>query len=165
MSQVAHLLHDVEPQELACVVIPTPGSHLLLPNVCVAEIVKLKAVKAVENSPAWLVGITGWRGQTIPVVHFAGFDASNADADTNPKDMHARCLVIMNRSRRADAPAFYAVLATGLPRMLQLAPDDIKNHDAALGPADAMQVVVGTEHATIPDLGFVEGKLKELPAD
>ncbi|MEM7098929.1 MAG: chemotaxis protein CheW [Pseudomonadota bacterium] len=144
--------------ELACVAIPTPGATLLLPNVCVAEIVKLKAIKPVENGPDWLVGQTGWRGQTISVVRFAGFD------EPNPSDDGSRCLVVMNRSKVPQAPSFYALIATGLPRILQLLPSDLKNHDESLGPADAMKVIVGTEAATIPDLGYVETCLKEVTA-
>ena len=92
----------------------------------------------------------------LTVVRFAGFDESD------PSDDGSRCLVVMNRSRVPQAPSFYAFIATGLPRILQLVSTDLKNHDEGLGPADAMKVIVGTEAATIPDLGYIETCLKDL---
>jgi len=146
-----------ETSELSCVIIPTIGAQLLLPNVCVAEIMPWRRVKPLPSAPAWCSGLVGWRGRTVPVIHYAGF----ADASA-PAAATARCLVIMNRSRNSSGPAFYAVAATGLPRMLQLVDDDLLNADVELGSADVMQLQVGTELATIPNLGYVEDKIAEL---
>lgn len=142
--------------ELSCVVIPTPGESVLLPNVCVAEIVPWRRIKPIDETPAWCMGVTGWRGQTIPVVHFSGF----ANEDAQPKS--ARCMVVMNRARNASAPPFYALAADGLPRMLQLADDDLRNESAELGPAEVMRVAAGTEIAVIPDLAYIESCVFDL---
>ena len=143
--------------ELACVLIPTPGPQLLLPNVCIAEIVPWRRIKVLEEGPAWCMGHVGWRGQNVPVVHYPSFADSDALV---PKT--ARCLVVMNRARNAGGAAFYALAAVGLPRMVQLVEEDLHNLDAELGIADVMQVRVGTEAATIPNLGYVEDCLAEL---
>ncbi len=148
-----------ETNELACVLIPTPGLQLLLPNVCIAEIVPWRRIKVAEQGPSWCMGHVGWRGQNVPVIHYAGFE-EQAEAMPNS----ARCLVVMNRARNPQGPAFYALAAVGLPRMLQLAEEDIHNLDMQLGVADVMQVRVGTEAATIPNLGYIEDCLAELPA-
>ena len=155
MAQPADNLND--PEELSCVVIPAPGESVLLPNVCVAEIVPWRRIKPLKGAPAWCMGVTGWRGQTIPVVHFAGF----ADANGTPPKA-ARCMVVMNRARNASAPPFYALAAEGLPRMLQLLEDDLKNDASDLGPAEVMRVAAGTEHAVIPDLAYIEAQVQEL---
>ena len=143
--------------ELSCVVIPTSGVQLLLPNVCIAEIMPWRRIKPVPNGPQWCSGLVGWRGQTVPVVHYVSF--ANADV---PVPETARCLVVMNRARNNSGPAFYALAAVGLPRMLQLEEDDLQNADVELGAADAMQVQVGTELATIPNLAFIEDRVAEL---
>ena len=165
MSEATYLHSDLETQELPCVAIPAEGATLLLPNVCVAEIVQGRAVKQVAEAPVWLSGVTGWRGQTIPVVNFSGFAETTEHLPPAPGPAHTRCLVVMNRSRVAGAPAFYGLQATGLPRILQLTAGDIKNHSDELSAADAMHVVVGTELATIPDLGYVEQQLQRLDLD
>ena len=147
-----------ETNELACVLIPTPGPQLLLPNVCIAEIVPWRRIKVLEDGPSWCMGHVGWRGQNVPVVHYPSFgDPQEASPGS------ARCLVIMNRARNPAGPAFYALAAIGLPRMLQLAQEDLHNLDVELGVADVMQVRVGTEAATIPNLGYIEDRLVELP--
>ena len=142
--------------ELSCVLIPTPGVQLLLPNVCVAEIVPWRRIKVLAEGPRWCMGHVGWRGKNLPVVHYGGF----ADEEGQPPS--ARCLVVMNRARHSSGPAFYALAAQGLPRMLQLMEDDIRNLDDPLGPADAMQVEVATEAAVIPNLAFIEDCLAKL---
>lgn len=143
--------------ELSCVVIPTPGQQLLLPNVCIAEIMPWRRIKPLQGAPSWCMGLVGWRGRTVPVLNYGGFNDAQAAAPTS-----ARCLVVMNRSRNPSGPAFYAFAAVGLPRMLQLLDDDVETADAKLGVADVMRVQVGTELATIPSLEFVEGRLAEL---
>ena len=155
MSTAAVVANEVD--ELACVIIPTPGSQLLLPNVCIAEIMPWRRIKGFKNGPSWCAGLVGWRGQTVPVVHYAGFDNQ---ADVAPPS--ARCLVIMNRARNATGPAFYALAAVGLPRMVQLEAGDVQNANVELGVADVMQVQVGTELATIPNLAFIEDNLADL---
>ncbi|MEM9621101.1 MAG: chemotaxis protein CheW [Pseudomonadota bacterium] len=156
MSNVA-LLDAGETEDLSCVMIPTLGEQLLLPNICVAEIVPWRRLKVAEDGPEWLMGYVGWRGQTIPVLHFAQFAGSTAPADGQP-----RCLVVMNRSRTPSAPAFYALAAEGLPRMLQLAEDDLSSASTELSVAQVMRVNVGTEVATIPDLAYVEEQVLNL---
>ena len=56
--------------ELSCVMLPLNGIQLLLPNVCVAEIVPWRRVKVLEDAPDWCLGLLGWRGESIPVVVF-----------------------------------------------------------------------------------------------
>ena len=143
--------------ELSCVLIPTPGTQLLLPNVCIAEIVPWRRIKALKSGPDWCMGHVGWRGKNLPVVHYAGFDEQDMDQRHT-----ARCLVVMNRARHSSGPAFYALASQGLPRMLQLAAEDIRNLDQPLGTADAMRVEVGTEAAVIPNLAYIEDRLAEL---
>lgn len=156
MSSAAVAVVD-EAEEISCVIIPVMEDQLLLPNICVAEIVPWRRIKIIEDGPSWCMGYVGWRGQTIPVLHFAGF---NDGADR--WNVSARCLVIMNRARNSNAPAFYALAAKGLPRMLQLMEDDFKDDGGHLGDADLMRVKVGTEHAIIPDLAYIEGQLCQL---
>ncbi len=157
MSSAAVALVN-ESNELSCVLIPTPGEQLLLPNVSVAEIVPWRRIKPLENGPSWCMGFSGWRGQTIAVLNYAGF-AQDVDAPAA-----ARCMVVMNRARSTTGPAFYALAAQGLPRMVQLVDEDLGGENLPLGPADVMKVTVGTEVATIPDLAYIERCVGELSA-
>lgn len=156
MSNAAMALRQDDASELSCVVIPIAGRQLLLPNVCVAEIMPWRRIKTVKDRAEWCMGYLGWRGQTIPVLNFAGFDAQPVRIQSG------RCMIVMNRARNSTGPAFYALVAEGLPRMVQLTEEDLVSSDATLGPADVMCIKVGTEDATIPDLGFLERNVAAL---
>lgn len=146
----AAVSHMNETNELSCVVIPTSGQYLLLPNVCVAEIMPWRRIKVLEDGPAWCLGYMGWRGLTLPVVQYAGF------ADDDASVQAPRCLVVMNRARTNQGVEFYALVADALPRMVQLVEEDLETQSGNLGTADAMIVSFGTEMATIPDLEYIE---------
>jgi len=146
-----------ELSELSCVLIPLNDAALLLPNVCVAEILPWRRVKTVPNLPPWCLGMLGWRGELVPVVRF---ERLNDDQFEDRK--MGRCMVIMNRTRLADGIPFYAIAAEGLPRMLQLAEDDLSNVPGKLGAAEVVSLRVGTETAVIPNLELLEQSVSEL---
>lgn len=145
-----------ETNELSCVVIPASGEQLLLPNVCVAEIVPWRRIKVLEDGPAWCLGYMGWRSLTIPVVHYGGFGEKRLPAQT------PRCLVVMNRARTTSGVDFYALVADALPRMVQLIDADLTTEGDYLSGVNAMQVAFGTETATIPDLAYLETRISDL---
>ncbi|MEM1230935.1 MAG: chemotaxis protein CheW, partial [Pseudomonadota bacterium] len=86
-------LSGADAEEVQCVVIPLLNSSLLLPNVCIAEILPWRRVKALKSTPDWLTGLLGWRGETLPVVNF---ELLNEHPEA--RVANGRCLVIMNRA-------------------------------------------------------------------
>lgn len=140
-----------EISELSCVLIPLNDCALLLPNVCVAEILPWRRVKPLPEAPPWCLGLLGWRGEMVPVVRFERLNHPQFE-----DRRMGRCMVIMNRTRVSDAIPFYALAAEGLPRMLQLAEDDLSNVPGKLGDAEAVALRVGTESAVIPNLELIE---------
>lgn len=146
-----------EPSELSCILIPLRGDRqLLLPSVCVAEIMPWRRIKTQDGLPRWCLGLLGWRGETVPV---ARFEALNEPGEEAPAP--GRCLVVMNRTGAGPA-SFYALAGEGLPRLVQLADDDISDDDQRPGEAEARVVRVGTETASIPDLAYLERQIAEL---
>jgi chemosensory pili system protein ChpC len=148
-----------EAKELACVMIPLADTHLLLPNVTIAEILPWRRIKPLQNAPKWCLGLLGWRGETVPVIQF---EALNGGADSGAA-ARSRCLLIMNRARRANGRAFYGLASTGLPRIVHLSDDDLQNRAVRLGPAEVAALNVGTEAAVVPNLSFIEEQLSMLP--
>lgn len=146
-----------ELSELSCVLIPMEGTHLLLPNVCVAEILPWRRVKALGDTPPWCLGLLGWRGEMVPVVRF-----ENLNGHPGPARKTGRCMVVMNRARNAQGLPFYALAAEGLPRMVQLAADDLTSEPCRLGAAESVVVKVGTETAVIPNLDVIERAVAKL---
>ncbi len=146
-----------ESAEVQCVVIPMQESRLLLPNECVAEILPWRRIKPLQAMPSWCSGILGWRGETIPVPRY---ELINEHASVTPGD--GRCLVVMNRAKVASSPAFYALAAQGLPRLLQLSSEDLIHNEPLVGPMDSAAVMLGTEMVQIPNLELIERQVLSL---
>ena len=158
MTSPANLISMLDAgHELACIIIPTSGDSLLLPNVCVAEIVPWRRLKPVEEGPDWCLGLTGWRGLSIPVVDYPLMNES-----AGKYQPPARCLTVMNRVRTKAGPAFYAFAAQSLPRMVQLVREDLVKDDGNPGTMDLMRIQVGTEATVVPDLEGVERAVADL---
>ncbi len=146
-----------ELQEVQCVVIPLQDSRLLLPNECVAEILPWRRIKPLQGVPPWCMGILGWRGETIPVVRYEMLNEHAA-----ARNSEGRCIVVMNRSKLAMGPSFYAFAAEGLPRLLQITNDDLDQVEPVVGPTDTAAVKLGTELVQIPSLEIVEREVLAL---
>jgi chemotaxis signal transduction protein len=145
-----------EPSELSCVLIPLEVGQLLLPSVCVAEIMPWRRIKVVADAPDWCLGLLGWRGEAVPVIRFELLNHPRPDG-RRP----GRCLVVMNRTG-ASAMPFYALAAEGLPRLVQLSETDLNDQDDAAGNAEERIVRVGAETASIPSLGYLEEQVAGL---
>ena len=143
--------------ELSCVLIPLNAGNLLLPNVCIAEILMWRRIKSSEAMPDWCLGLLGWRGQSIPVIRFERLNDPRAEDRKT-----GRCMIVMNRARSTDGLPFYGIAAQGLPRMVQLTDDDLSNEPCKLRPAEVAAVRLGTESAIIPNLEFIESNARKL---
>lgn len=144
-----------EAVELACVLIPLPERPLLLPSVCIAEILPWRHLAPVPGGPDWAAGTLDWRGERLPVLRVERL----AGSDMSP--VPGRSLVVLNRSR-ADAPLpFYAVAAAGLPRLVQMTEDDLGDA-APAAPAGGLAVQLGAEPVWIADLRLLEARAAEL---
>ncbi len=148
----------VDAKELACVLIPLADTHLLLPNVTIAEILPWRRIKPLADGPKWCLGLLGWRGETVPVIQFEALNGSEFLGGGR-----SRCLLIMNRARRSTGRAFYGLASSGLPRIVHLSDDDLQNRSVRLGPAEVAALHVGTEAAVVPNLSFIEEQLATLP--
>lgn len=144
--------------ELSCVLIPLQDGQLLLPQVCIAEIVPWRRIKPIEDAPDWCLGMLGWRGEAVPVVRFERLNHARGDGPAV-----GRCLVVMNRTSELAATPFYAIAAEGLPRLVQVADSDVARHADKPGRAESRVVRLGAETATIPKLTFVEQQVSRLP--
>ncbi len=146
-----------EPVELACALIPLlDEGQLLLPSVCVAEIMPWRRIKLLPDAPIWCLGLLGWRGEVVPVVRFEHLNRPH-DGERRA----GRCLVVMNRTAGGALP-FYALAVEGLPRLVHVSEADLTELDDPPGAAEARLVRVGAETASIPSLRYVEQNVSAL---
>ncbi|MEM6707729.1 MAG: chemotaxis protein CheW [Pseudomonadota bacterium] len=142
-------------QEIQCVVVPVADQSLLLPNVCIAEILPWRRIKAIPDAPTWFSGVLGWRGEMLPVVDFAMLCAE-AGGDAEAATHRGRCLIVMNRSSASWGASFYAMIANGLPRLVAVAAEDLDGEANGNTLYEARRVQLGTEWTVIPDLAQIE---------
>jgi len=142
-----------ESHSMSCLIIPVGESNLLLPNVTVAEIVPWRKIKKWDAAPQWCLGLLNWRGETVPVIRYEALNDTNATAKAG------RCLLIMNRTQPGSAQHFYGLAIDGMPRLVRLGNDDIKNCSRALKVADAAHLQIGLETATVPRLSYIEEQI------
>ena len=156
MAQPAPQLDDI-----SCVMIPAWRTQLLLPNVCIAEILPWRRLNALEGGPDWCVGLLAWRGQTVAVIDFDLMNGTAADKEDAADPTYVSA-VVMNRTQSVQGDAFYALAATGLPRIMQLGADDVAHDTLKPGAASTVIVNVGTEQAVVPNLLFIESNISKI---
>jgi chemosensory pili system protein ChpC len=144
-------------EDINCVVLPIGALGLLVPSVCVAEVLPWRRIREVGNTPDWMIGTMTWRGDAIPVARFEKLNGS-----TDPASQECECVAVMNRCRSAHGQAFYAMATDGLPRMVQVGEADVHPEQTHLGVAESAAIRLGTEQLRIPNLGYIEDQLMTL---
>lgn len=138
--------------------IPLAGMSLLLPNTCIAEVIAHKEPQPVDGAPEWLLGFIDWRGVRVPVISFEAVGGGER-AQT---DRRSRIVVLNGIGGDDDLP-FFALVAQGIPRLMQLdattistAPQPESSHPMALQHTLVQEMV-----AIIPDQDKLEGMIKQ----
>lgn len=154
---LARQLPDAD--EVACVIFPLAGRQMLVPSVCIAEVLPWQRPRVLADAPRWCAGEVDWHGTWIPVVDIDALDAARA-----PEAVAGRCLVVLNRTTPGAGRSFYALFTSGIPRLVKIAGDDVAAEASPAGSTELLRLRVGTEDLVIPDLGAVERHLGELTA-
>lgn len=139
--------------------IPLHDMRLVLPNTAIAEVIAFHKPEAIEDSPAWLLGLFSWRGVKIPLISY-----ETAVQEQNP-EMHRRSrVVVLNSLTGSEDTPFYGLLVQGIPRLMGLdnsnildAPDSTTEHDFML-----RRVLVEGHPAIIPNQKAIESALQDL---
>ena len=138
---------------LPCVIIHMHDSHLLLPNVSIAEVVDFATSDPEAGSPDWLVGWLEWRGLRLPVV---SYDAANGNKLVVPGGNRGRVVVLNTIGQNHAETPFLALVTQGIPSQIRIGPDQVREIDGEKGSAAQVVVEVDGETAVIPDLEYLE---------
>lgn len=141
------------PQEVSCLLIPMADLPLLLPNVSVAEIITGQ-ISPNTDTPAWHLGTINWRSIPIPVV-------SIEVLNNQPVHVHSHFfrLAVVNSYRGDERLPFYAIAVGGIPGLVRVMSADLDAQSDQSLPGERMRVLVGGQHAVIPNLDYIERKL------
>ena len=143
--------------DLNCLLLPLGSLSLLVPSACVVEVLPWRRVRTIPDMPAWLLGVTGWRGDSIPVLRF---EPLNGAVGSFPAK--GSCVAVMNRCRSATSQPFYGIATDSLPRMVQVSPEDIDSEQTHAGIAETAVGKIGSEQVRVPNLGYIEDQLAML---
>ena len=141
--------------EVYSLMIPTINSHILLPNLSVAEIVPYSNVELFTESDGkalWFLGHLLWRGMHIPLI---SVDIIGGAKD--PKaNKRSRIAIVHTLNGNHDTP-YLAIVVQGIPRLSHVTAINMQFVPAEdLAESEKMQVEVDSISASIPDLDRLE---------
>lgn len=144
--------------QIATLLIPVNGKHLVLPNVNVAEIIPYREPTPEEDVPTWYLGRFAWRSTEVPLL---SFEAINDEPFISQH--RGRRIAILNNVIGDPTLPFCGIVTEGLPRLMRLMAEEIAlDPDAGPGPAEQARVLVNGERASIPDVAYIQRALLKL---
>jgi len=144
--------------QIATLLIPVSGKHLVLPNVSVAEIIPYVPPVPEEDVPNWFLGCFTWRNIRVPLI---SFEAIN-DEPFAARSGNRRIAILNNVTEDASLP-FCGIVTEGLPRLMRLVPEEIaEDLEYPAGPAEVSRVLVNGERASIPNVAYIQQEAKKL---
>jgi chemosensory pili system protein ChpC len=155
--------------ELYSLLIPLRGERLLVPRMCVAEVIAFADTeqREDENAPSWLLGTIEWNGRRLPVVSFDSDEVNQDDTADRRKSTRSR-VVVFHALGSEFKLGFYGVLTQGFPQLVRVNADvialDSENSDSD-GHGDSpilCRVRMIHEFPLIPDLQQLEQKLAAM---
>ena len=142
--------------------VPLEGANLLVPNVAIAEVIGYQPFELVESGTEWLLGSLRWRSLVVPVVSM-----ENMCGQALPESGRNARIAIMNSTLSQSTLDFYAIVTSGIPRLINADSDALGEAVDMDGLPDtvASQVQIGSERALIPDLQQVQEKIARTWAE
>lgn len=158
MKNPTRLKVTQESNTVSSLLVPVQNKSLLVPNVVIAEVVPLGQIESAEGTPPWCIGFTFWRGERIPVISF-----EIANSQVHGRDSDNARLAVMNATSGKSAFSFFAVLVQGIPRMIKLTENEVReDKQSSTGDAEQMAVITQLGKAVIPNLDYLESLLSRL---
>ncbi|UCC56676.1 MAG: chemotaxis protein CheW [Gammaproteobacteria bacterium] len=143
-------------ESVRCLWIPLRDVNMLIPSASVAEVCNYQVPDEMKESPDWILGTICWRGETVPVISL-----EILCGDGVPVNLVYSRLMIINSICPDSTVRFYAIVAAGLPRLLQFDDSTVRGMEASTLEAVQCRVSVGSETAVIPDLAYIQGLLEQ----
>lgn len=154
-----------QPNELYSLLIPLRDERLLVPRICIAEVIALADTPELPEGdvPQWYLGSVEWSGRRVPVVTLDG----NV-GDTNEKRRGRRRIVIFHALTPALTGRYYGILTQGFPQLVRVNRDVLSTDPDYVPPADRpilCRVRMIHEYPVIPDFDGLEGMIATLPGN
>ena len=155
------------PSELYSLLIPLRNERLLVPRMCVAEVIAFADTEKREDAdaPDWLLGTVDWSGRRVPVI---SLDDPGGQEETHSGRKGSRSrIVIFHAIGGVLKPGYYGVLTQGFPQLVRVNRDVLTLDEETpppFGQPMLCRVRMIHEFPLIPDLEQIEQRLADLAA-
>jgi chemosensory pili system protein ChpC len=152
-----------EQKELYSLLIPLQNERLLVPRMCVAEVIAFAetARSRDDAAPAWYLGAIEWNNRRVPVV---SFDTAKGD-ERKSKRSRAR-VVVFHAVTQELKGGYYGIVTQGFPQLVRVNPDvlslETEQPLPAYFPALCRARMIH-EYPLIPDVQRLEKMIADLP--
>jgi chemosensory pili system protein ChpC len=150
-------------KELYSLLIPLRTERLLVPRMCVAEVIAFAETvrDRQDESPDWYLGSVDWNGRRLPVVSF-----DDAEVDDKRAKRGRTRVVVFHAIGEELKGGYYGILTQGFPQLVRVNPDVLGvDHEQPIPerqPALCRARMIN-EYPLIPDLERIERMISELP--
>jgi chemosensory pili system protein ChpC len=155
------------PKELYSLLIPLRHERILVPRMCVAEVIAFADTARREDpdAPDWLLGTIDWNGRRVPVI---SLDDSGDETEPVPGRRGSRSrIVIFHAIGDALKSAYYGILTQGFPQLVRVN-RDVLTRDQETRPPSGQPMLCRVrmihEYPLVPDLELIEQRLADLAA-
>ncbi len=145
-----------ETRELYSLLIPLREERLLVPRMCVAEVIAFVETESVigDDVPDWYLGTIEWNGRALPVV---SFDGTREDDVSAKKRGRTRIVVFHGITGRLKG--YYGILTQGFPQLVRVNRDVLTldtDRPIPEGQPALCRVRMIHEYPLIPDVERLE---------
>jgi chemosensory pili system protein ChpC len=146
-------------EELYSLLVPLHQHRLIVPRVCVAEVVRYALCTQTDRGPSWLRGSLMWNDVEIPVISFedlAGLPFTETGGRTR--------LAVFNALTDQLSEQAFAVLTEGFPQLVKVNRDVMEPDTRHAWPENGpviCQIRMINEYPLIPDLERMEALISE----
>jgi chemosensory pili system protein ChpC len=111
---------SADPKELYSLLIPLKSERLLVPRMCVAEVIAFAdaARSRDDAAPDWYLGAVEWNNRRLPVV---SFDSQRGD-DRKARRARTR-VVVFHAITEVLKGGYYGILTQGFPQLVRVNAD------------------------------------------
>lgn len=154
---------SAEPKELYSLLIPLRDARLLVPRMCVAEVIAFAdtARSRDDAAPEWYLGAIEWNNRRVPVV---SFDGANGE-ERKTKRSRTR-VVVFHAITQELKGGYYGILTQGFPQLVRVNADVLGLETEQPLPANIPALCRARmihEYPVIPDVERLEKMIAEMP--
>jgi len=155
---------SADPKELYSLLIPLRTERLLVPRMCVAEVIAFAdaARSRDDAAPDWYLGAIEWNNRRLPVVSF-----DNQSGEERKSKRSRTRVVVFHAITQELKGGYYGILTQGFPQLVRVNADVLGVEADQTMPPDSLPVLCRArmihEYPLIPDVERIEKMIAAVP--